>query len=899
MSRNDRCISSVRKLAAFTGAALVATTLLADFELKIAPQSYDDWTSRASYVEDAVPGDGDIVVLPANMTAKVDKDSIAFVSKFARIKPLHATTSILEVTIDDDDEQSLGCAVYNSERLHSEFVNTSGRIVKKGAGTLSLASSARADSYFTDIDVQEGTLALVPRLGKTDRFYGRINVSEDATLVLGADETAQTQNWMIRLTGAGIVKNGIGDAARCVLMPGAGGAETAPAEFSGRIVDRITWWAYGNQHLTGTDSTFSGGFHIKGNEGSTTRGITGVMKFGEAGQPSSAGTHGTVLLQESGGRVLYLGAGETTGKSFQLHASGGTYPSVIDAGATGGLVLTGRVFATDAAIERLVLTGSNTVESVLAGSANEYTESGKSHAIYLNKKGPGTWRLTDSVQRTGLMGVGVEEGTLVFESLTETGTVCSVGRGGKFVDDKRAANWADVEYVPYQFKLGSATTMGTLQYAGGKSFINSTRPIALAGDGALVNSGTNAAGEQVSTSYDAGVSALTAGLKKLVLSGSNTAENVIGSISDGNGTVAVEKTGFGSWTLVGTNNTFTGGISVKEGKLVLRGYPGKFTWYRWTVRQMRWQEMPSTGSHEMRLEQFGLYDANGDRVNGGLVMPTADRFDPADYSKIASGSIVFGRATKDIGFIGQGDNYGSSLALLCENDWNPTVRKNGIQLRHTSVTSTNEPATWISILMRLDPSCAEVRSYDIAQFVPSSSNYGHAPRSWLLEGSADGRDWFVCDDVDNGPWPKTGSANSRWMYSNTNRDNTSAATHTGGKAIAGATNVVTVAYSGPVSVAAGAVLEAEGAVSIDSLVADPSSSGTIRGVTLAENGTFVLAGKLSSALTLPLVLEDVEGLDNLTNWQVKIGEKVTQYSVVLTDDGKVKILPSGLMLIVR
>ena len=66
------------------------------------------------------------------------------------------------------------------------------------------------------------------------------------------------------------------------------------------------------------------------------------------------------------------------------------------------------------------------------------------------------------------------------------------------------------------------------------------------------------------------VSASTAGAKTLTLTGSyigSPASTITGIISDGSGTINIEKTGTGTWTL--GNNTFTGSVTVTDGTLNL------------------------------------------------------------------------------------------------------------------------------------------------------------------------------------------------------------------------------------------------------------------------------------------------------------------------------------------
>lgn len=900
---------SVRRVVlAFCTVFTLSAAFAAEFVLAKAPQSLADWKSGDFYDNGGgVPGAGDIVELPAGMTAKVDDESIAFVSTFARIKPMAKDTSVL--LVDVATVADLGCAVYYDVRKDSGDKGTRGKIVKVGPGLVTLAAPNLASAYFTDMDVQEGCLALTPRGTIQDRFYGRINVGANGLLVPGADASNITQNWMLNLTGSGVVSNGVGDATRCRILPGSG--DGFPVEFSGRILDRIHWYSHGNEWLTGTDSTFSGGFRIQSNGGGTVQGITGVKKFGmKADESSSMGRSPAILMVEFGGRVLYLGDGETTDKDVQVASSSGDAagnPGVIDAGATGGVTFTGRIYPVGAGcVERLVLTGSNVNECVMAGAISPYTESGKTHNFYVSKKGTGTWRLTDSTARGAILGLGVEEGTLAFDSLAEKGTMCAIGNGSVFTVDERCISESDRKEVPYQFKLGTATTRGNLAFTGsGTDPVScTTRPIALAGDGGLAND------SQASSFTFGGVSSIVAGCHMFTLFGDAAQESFATDISDGVGTVGVAKEGTGTWTLLPAS-AFTGPIDVKEGKLVLRGTAGrKFTWYRWTIRQMRYPDLnPPQSQCQINICEFGFYDANGDRVGANLKMPGTGsvldiNLNPEDYGKLGIGEVALGRKLEEWDWgngsqhtldkmfndVSNGDNY---MCIL------PRTYVSGA--KQNLIASTNDPSTWVSFVMRLDPAENEVCSYDVACW---GTKAGSFPRSWYLEGSVDGKTWSTCHDIDAAPWPSSGSYSSQWSFSgggNDNKTTSPASHHTGGQAIVGHSEGTAFVCTNLCSVAAGATLEAEGFVELRGLRLRRSGNGTFRGFSIGEIGTLDFDGMAAGAsvVTLPATFDGVTGLDNLASWSVSLnGTAKPGYSIRIVD-GQVTVMKSGLMLLVR
>ena len=822
------------------------------------------------------------------MTAKVDDSSIAFVSSFARIIPQHRTSSVLEIDITSD--ATLGCAFYYAGRQNANDVDTRGRIVKKGVGKLSLANTTSTTVYFTDIQIDAGTLELTPRGGNQNHFYGRIDVAEGAMLIPGHDASNAVYNWMIHLGGAGIVSNGVGTAANCVILPGYG--EGSPVEFSGRILDKIKLYQHGWQYYTGTDSTYSGDTRMQSNSETLTRGIIGIKKMGMKGEPSSIGT-GSMVLGEYGGRMLYLGSDETSNKDISLSESDGkTSPGIIDAGANGGLRLTGAISAAAGTNQRLWLTGSNTTECVIDGSMNV----NGNRRVYVTKKGTGTWRLGD-VARTGISGIAVENGTLRFDSLREKGTACSVGNGAIYTIDKWY-NGGETN-VPYQFKLGTASTEGVLEFTGATDAYAAQRPIALAGDGTLRNSGTT------NLIFHGGVSSLVARQVTLTLDGDSSSEAVVSSVSNGVGAVSVIKEGSGTWILDGTNNTFTGGIDVKSGKLVLRGLGG-FDWYRWTIRGNR-----QAGSATFdRISEFAFFDKDNLRTGLNLVMAGADinsaNYDPSAYREnVFPCSVALGRRQ---GYIGSGaKSHANMFDGICNTYGSLPLWFGGWSTR--MIPTPDNPSTWVTFVMRLAEGEAEPKSYDWASWGGAEDG---KPKNWLLEGSHDGMLWYEIDDVTDGPGtPGTVSQtySFQWAFngsgtadaSGTKMGRTVGDEHTNGRRFTILEAAPATIYSQPVSVARDAVLEAHGLVQLSTIVVDPDNAGTIRNFKIAPSGTLSLTKNVKTTTVLPLTFEgmELEDVQKIANWSLDVHGGRAEAKIHVTGDGKIRITKSGFFLLLR
>lgn len=876
-------------------AAVSLSAIGAEYTLKYAPQSLADWKDGSFYVGGVAPTEANASsatnILPANMTAKVDDSSIAFVSSFARIAPQDRTSSILEINIASD--ATLGCAFYYADQTSSSDVDTRGKIVKKGVGKLSLTNTTTRSAYFTDFQIEAGTLEFPPRGGKQDHNYGRVYVAEGAMLIPGHDASAKVQNYMIHLSGAGTVSNGVGTADNCRILPGYG--EGYPVEFSGRILDKIMLYQHGWQFYTGTNSTYSGDTRMQSNSEKLNQGIIGIKKMGMRGEPSSIGT-GSMTLGEYGGRMLYLGSGETSDKTITLaEYDGKLRPGIIDAGANGGLRLTGPITPAAGLQQRLWLTGSNTAECVIDGTMNV----NGSRRMYITKKGAGTWRL-GNVARNGISGIAVEEGTLRFDSLCEKGTACSIGDGNIFSIDKWYGAGETPQEVPYQFTLGTAMTEGVLEFTGTNEAYAAMRPLVLAGEGTLKNSGTNFA-------FASTISPLDDTERTLTLDGDVDTESSVSDLNDGEGRLSVVKKGEGTWFIDSTNVAFTGAIDVQRGKLVLRGYGG-FTWYRWTVRGLQGEANATFAS----FAELAFFDENGMRPYDTLPQATASwggvHLNPGEYrGVIRPGTSGLGRKftyvyrINDIGRIFDGKAGGDySFSMYCRTNATPgAATSTWVQF----IPTEDMPETYVSFVVRMPKGAKPVKSYDWAAW---GTNTPRAPKSFLLEASVDGMNWVVVDDEHNGPWPKNQSYSFQWAY---NKSGTSGAAgtawgvegdpHTNGRILSSWTNAPLTVYSQPVSVASGAVLEAQGPVQLSAIAVDPDNAGTIKGFKLASNGTLLLTRKVRETIVLPLTFEGMkpEDIRQIMNWSLEVPTGRTMARIEVTNDGKIRVTPPGLMII--
>lgn len=878
-----------------------------EYVLVKSPATLDDWKDKSFYAPaDVPPTDGSATVrIPTGTSALVDDAAAEFVSGFKRLLPEEGAI----LTFDISSTADLGCAISSGDAKAVAY----GELVKTGEGTLRLlsatnvpqegdASKKTSFDYYTNIKVESGTLVCPPGNADVSTFYyGDIDVGTNGLLIPSnnkGESNTKIGSYINALTGGGVISNGLGTATRCILYPGR--YSETPAVFSGRILDKIYYYAHGHQHLTGTNSTFSGGFYLNSNSGELTRGITGLAKIGNKGELSSAGLNDTLMLGAWGGRILYLGRGEKTNRDIQINESSSTKlrAGIVDAGATGGLTLMGAIdpALTSGDIQRCVLTGSNTVACVIKGAVKKETYDGKDSYVYLTKSGTGTWRLADgTASRAGIAGIKVKEGVLQFDSIAETNCACAIGEGVLMTEDKCTAS-ATCKRVPYQFVLGGGGTRGTLEYSGSEDLWCTTRPAVLSGEGVLSNAGKDADGNDVRTVYMSGMSSIAEGTNTLVLAGAATSENVVAGVTDGVGSVGVVKEGPGTWVLAGTN-TFTGGIAVREGKLILRSRSGKFTWFRFTIRQVHANDAESK-SASVQMSQFGIWNADGNRINGGLQMSpfttaTTNMIGAGELPRISTNQVAMGRVYP--AYVANSPDR--SVDVLFSNTRGPSQAGFHASGMYGNIVES-EPTTWMPIVMRLPSDCSEAAMYDLAIVSGNSSRF---PTSWTMEGSVDGVVWYPIDAVAAGEVAVPANE-YYWTFRSTKRFNNGGAdTHVNGRPLQGSTNIVTAAYSCPVSVAKDAELEAEGLVVLSSLSVSPVQNGTLRGFRYADEGTIDLTTRPGRDVDeLPLTILDSPSVKNLSAWSVSVnGRPSMSYSVSVTDDGKVKLNRSGLVLIVK
>ena len=903
------------------GAAIASCAVsFADTHKWIGPEG-GSWKEPSFFEPAEVPDKDDEVEIPNNVTVKInpstDPDSWSVITSLKRLRPLGAATR-MEITVPGGSSSVLGCAINYAGAEESNWKY--GTLVKLGEGELEITSTNRYTKagntynydYFTCFDVCEGALRM-PRISAKPSYleYGRIAVSNGATLFASATLDSKVSVYMRvrQLFGDGLVTNDCYTAGASALRPFGDNYSV----FSGVIAGNMSISTQGRIDLTGENTLIEGTFSAGFNKVQGARGV-GVAKIGKIGEASSIGGGMAVSLgPDYGGYLLYLGANETSDKNFTMAAgtSGGKYYNTIDAGAYGGLVLTGnlnyRSNKENSYMVNAMFTGSNAAPCEYKGNISEYfaitvdddgVKVKYTNTYFVTKSGSGTWRFSGTRDMGG--GFAVENGVLEFDSLAETNKICALGKATMLTPAGQFGRYVNLPKVPYAYTLGSgkAGEEGIMRYIGDASVYVKTRPSVLKGRGGFENNGT-------APFQYYGVSALDAGEKCLVLGGSNTDENILGDVISGveGAVVSLEKRGSGTWTLAG-EQSFNGDLHVKEGKLIVRR-PEHYTWYKWLVK-----ELYKTGERWTEATEFGLFDIGGNRQNLGLSFAE-------DKNKILPGTTRIVPTRDDL------------LMTTADNVVEPEVVLNLMEdaSSHLKVGLTKTPdapskdyykprldnsAGWVPVVMRLPDGASPVASFD---WVPRH-NYSTDPNDrcsstpWIYSvlGSMDGRNWdelfatnSVTYDMRSSYWKYAGAKYTSGMTASTK--------HVGGQEIASAP----IGYEPPqvlsdvrsVRVDAGAVLElAEGNVELSSLAVDcAAGAGTIKGFTFAAEGTLDLvnASSIEGVADVMIDISATDGWENIAGWTLTVNgssDQASRYCFSVSED-RIRVAKRGLRFIVR
>ena len=804
------------------------------------PNGSGGWSDASRWQGGNVPPSGGNVLIDGADAYVTDAD-YALLTSLTRLR--FRNNGSLDMRFDDDHTDFAVNSI-------AGYSGSNGTLVKSGTGLLvhtGVANAFKIDKFI----VTNGVLRIDYAVGKT---VSDTQIAQNVFGAYGSGVLAFNNSTVPKING--LVGDGtVSNCLSSMQFEFTGGTRENPMVFSGTLGKNIqASFRSGCQYFTKPERT---GINTP------TRvfgGIVGVTKFGAAsGDAGSLGTQDHVVrFQDIGGGVVYLGEGETTSKKFFFNI---TPSGEIDAGENGGVTFTGDFDAENVGrVIPLTLSGGNISRCTIQGAFT-----GKADPLFaIVKKGVGTWRFS-SAARDYLGSVSVENGTLEYASMAEAGTASSLGKGVKLTRAAAASSYDAATKVPWAFCLGTHSTTGTFAYVGSADVACTSRLFAVKGTG-VVKSDTSA-----SLFYKGATSFDNEGANTLVLDGSGSWDN-FSDVTNGVGSLAVEKRGAGTWTLCG-DVALAGGVVTRDG--ILRIANGPYRWYRFTVKKLQ-----DTGNERyLQLKQFRLSAADGSQCNANLAESSETQ--GKDF-RIATGECIWNH-----GISLSGD--GRVLANLFKSNGMVSAQRSGTTKRPTP----SDSSTWVSFTFRIADDAKPVAYYDL--MTNTGGNNNREPKDWMLEASCDGRNWDVIDtQTDQG----VASSGQRW-YSSGSTDFD--AEHPGYPITSSPTGVTT--EIGSVTIAGG-TLDFVSPIAVSNLTVDASSSGgVLKGVTFASSGVLDVVNACfpegSRYLELPLTPSGCSEVSEISDWALKLGGIPNTHLDVRVLNGKIGLFRRGFMLLYR
>ena len=918
--------SAIFRFALMVAAMACAASALAVVRTNTLENGASNWNDANSYTDKTfVPGAGDVVIIPSPATVYLSSEDTASFNIMSNLSYLvfTHTNSVLEITVPEGGDALFECQFKGLWEPTGNGQYYSGLIIKKGKGRITAGDGSKYEPdkegggpRVMPIRIEQGTWRCPQNIPGTKNAWewtnSRVHIEEGAFFCLSSGNP-NFYNQISCLTGKGTVTTSDSVKRQFRIMDQQYGGTS---HFEGVLDEYVYYFAGARVFLEGTNSVmkYNPVAFSAYDSYATNKGYTAVMKFGMAGEPSSIGTSAGVDINSRGGGWGYLGPGETTDKIFGYYpqqVDGVSYVSLLlDAGANGGLVFTGQWKPLTKGVGSIVLTGSNTVSACVVDCPIQYdplkTTQAYTNPVSVVKTGTGKWRFKHNQFRELLGVFDIQQGTIQADSFEEAGVYSALGLANNmYVEgftcstdqippaNKRVADYAIVMGAEAADSIAGVATEGTLEYTGTNSSYCITRPFVLDGDARLKNSTTH-------RFWTGKVRSRSAGAKTLTLDGDGANTNLVADITDaGAGAISLAKEGAGTWIVSGTND-IRGDIAVKAGTLVLQNINGqKHTWHKWVIRS-NWSNILDPGPtfannrrYTIFVQEFGLFDANGDRVNLNLGYC-------ADYTDLEPGQAAFSTP--------QHARYGTIYQNEALEGWfKGTEGSSNIQYFYLKPgyqgaqgILPDDPFTWRSVTMRLADDAADAVSWDFAnryKSTDSDENPGAGIRSSTLYGSANGVDWEVLDSADEVPLRT--SAN-QWAFD--------------GRGVTGShTNCNTIAahvqnaypflgnMAGALSVASGATLVCEGAATTFSrLKLDASGAGTIRGATFAENGELSVENvQPDDSLVFAGLFDGCSAEANIAGWTIRENGAVTSRRTASVRGGTLRILRKGLLISIK
>ena len=871
----------------------------------------NDWWNAASYSKTQAPGDtpntqmpgsDDTLQLMEGQKVYVDDTTISFFSTIAQV---HVRESNISAYFNLTTNANLGC--YFGDLGQRSFTNSF--IVKDGPGKLTLSkrgvagtndSGQNAYNYNVGLDIRCGDVVLEPAIATTTRHtYKDVIVGENCTLYCVDGGIT----WVETLAGSGNVTN-LATAASSEFH--ITGVRAAPTVFSGVIGGFNIFSPHGHTYFTGMSNTGGSALRPYGYLGTDDVGITGFMTLaGPSTVPSSLGCG--VLDFRYPARLLYLGnTGETIERDCAIWNTTSA-PITWDAGAYGGLILTGTFDAIKGSSkqQRVAFTGSNTVVSVVSNVFK--TVEGAGCSFHVTKQGSGTWRFIerDNNKLTGV--VGAEEGVLEFDTLREVGLPSALGYATELYEDRCETVAAGLASAGYAHFLGGDGMVGTMRYLGNISRSIENRPIALKGAGRIE-------APNCAVLKWKGVTGVGAGEKSLAIVCAEGQMNHFANITDGDGIVSIAKAGPGDLVLSG-ELSFGGDLSVSGGgTLTVRDISNElYRYYKLTLKETVGTSMNAAysgysvvyndnssanrNSRLVALNEFGLYNDAGTRQNTHTsetaLSDTTAQLTPGHIAAEAEDLLVFwDNNNRDYRPWRLLDNGNAGGTHLCAK-WKDM----------TKAPRLADPETWISVVMCIKDGADPITRYDLNfTSYPGEGGFIRTPTAFSIFGSADGLNYEELASMND--IMHTQSTWYSWLSDGALGVTTDhAMLPLPSSRVQTAYNVLNNVRS--ISVAAGASLKFEGASApvVSGLSVDAVGGiGVIDGFSFATKGT-VFVRSIAEGVTdiaIPSDFRNAVGLLNVKTWDVSIGgQQSSRYHVSSVSASEIRIVKRGFVMVFR
>ena len=393
-------------------------------------------------------------------------------------------------------------------------------------------------------------------------------------------------------------------------------------------------------------------------------------------------------------------------------------------------------------------------------------------------------------------------------------------------------------------------------------------------------------------------------------------EEVYSNVDTSKPLLAQSNTGYNQWISDGVGGDANKSRPLGEGMALSKSGDAErtyFSWFRLSIAELGTNGTAAVSDdNHWNVRQIGLYDKDGNRLNSGLTMAEGPTTANNQTRTILGTVPQAGQVGYDAVVAGMKIKaYHAGELNLCFDDvYNGNdAGRNDIYLLTASggdlPSNPRNRRTWIPIVMHL-ANAVELHHFDIQ----TMNNHKHqTPKRLLLEGSADGENWYVIfDNATTGEqFPTVPTPYNWWLSDGVSASNASHARPAGTGFEVSTSYVpddapVTQFPDGiNVQVLAGATLTTTAPHEIKSLRVDASGAGIIDGFSFADVGTIdvVYSEDTSKPVALPGTYMNCTGMDNIASWTVKFnGTRCIGYRAKV-NNGTISIVPRGMTISFR